>query len=164
MPTDESDLEVASQALFNLGRKFSKFPQHDFLSAKQGRPVELSYILVVQAIAARQGMEQEVTIGTIATHLEIDPSTASRLVAMTERAGYLARKTSLADGRATQLELTPAGVKLAADARQFQQSIFEQITSDWSDEERRTFVPLFIKFVDGVVESLAVQRRAEINK
>ena len=155
--SEKVDIEAASQALFQLGRKFAKFPQHEYLASQAGRGLELSYILVVQATEARQNVEQEVTIGSIAAHLEIDPSTASRLVAMTERAGYLARKSSVADGRATQLELTPAGVKLAADARQFQRAIFEEVTAGWSAEERQTFVPLFIKFVEAVSESLAAQ-------
>jgi DNA-binding MarR family transcriptional regulator len=150
------DSDAASQALFRFGRIFGKFPLRQQLS--EGRHgVELSHVLVVEAVEAGQHADREVTIGSVANYLEIDPSTASRLVAMTLRAGYLARTKSLVDARAVQLELTPAGVQLAADARHYQREIFEQATGDWSDDEREIFARLFIKFVNAVVDLRVAQ-------
>lgn len=76
---------------------------------------------------------------------------------MSERAGYLTRSPSAQDGRASQLELTPAGAKLAADARHYQQEVFEQAMAGWREEERQQFTPLFVRFVGNVLEMLAVQ-------
>lgn len=157
------ELEAASQALFRYGRIFGKFPLRQQLS--DGRHgVELSHVLVVEAVEVGQQADQEVTIGSVATYLEIDPSTASRLVAMTLRAGYLARTKSLVDARAVQLELTPAGVQLAADARHYQREIFEQATNEWSDDERQIFAQLFIKFVDVVTDLRSAQEMGEGGK
>ena len=155
--TDEA-VEQASYALFRLGRKFSKFPQHQYLDVEQGRGLELSHILVVQAVQARQAMTQEATIGSIAAEMELDPSTASRLVAVTQRAGYVTRKASTADGRVAQVELTAAGEKLAAAAQDFQRQTFEAIMGAWSADERATFIPLFVKFVEDVINALAVDQ------
>jgi DNA-binding MarR family transcriptional regulator len=159
-PNDKIDVEMASRALFRLGRKFARFPLHELLETDQRHSLELSYILVVQAIEERQKVGQEANIGSIAADLEIEASTASRLVAAAERAGYIMRKKSSADGRATLIELTQAGIRLAQDARGFQKSVFEAITATWSDEERAIFVPLFIRFVDDLIEMWAEQKSA----
>nr|MBA3450040.1 hypothetical protein [Chloroflexia bacterium] len=52
-------LEEASRALFQLGRTFARMPLRGILASPTGRGVELSSILVVQAIAAAAGEEQE---------------------------------------------------------------------------------------------------------
>src|SRR4051794_19677663 len=83
---DPAVLDDAGRALFSLGRLFSKPPPPPAESG--GRTVELSRILVVQAIeAGPTGPDREMTVGTVAARLDIDPSTASRLVAETIRDG-----------------------------------------------------------------------------
>ena len=155
-PADAAALDEAGQALFRLGRLFTRPPQHQAPQGPAGQPVELSRILVVQAIAAGpDDPGQELTIGTVAARLDIDPSTASRLVAETIRDGYLARTPSPADARRVRLELTAAGRALDADARRYQRAVFDRITQDWSDEERREFARLFIKFAAAVAEARA---------
>jgi DNA-binding MarR family transcriptional regulator len=153
-PASAAVLDEAGQALFRLGRLFARPPQHQAPKGRAGQPVELSRILVVQAIAAGpDGPGQELTVGTVAARLDIDPSTASRLVAETIRDGYLARTASPADARRVRLELTAAGRALAADARRYQRAVFDHVTRDWSDEERRDFARLFIKFAAAVAEA-----------
>jgi DNA-binding MarR family transcriptional regulator len=155
-PTDASVLDEAGQALFRLGRLFTRPPQHQAPKGPAGQAVELSRILVVQAIAAGPDEpDQELTVGTVAARLDIDPSTASRLVAETIRDGYLARIASQADARRVRLALTDAGDALAADARRYQRAVFEQVTRDWSDQERHEFARLFIKFAAAVAEARA---------
>lgn len=155
MEDNLQSVEAAGEALFRLGRKFSRFPQREVLSAKQGRGVELSHILVVQAVEARQRLEDEVLIGSVATYLEIDASTASRLVATSQRGGYLTSQPSSVDRRATTLTLTPSGTKLADDAKAFHHSVFEKVTDGWTGEEKRIFIPLFLRFVDQVINALS---------
>lgn len=149
-------LDQASQALFNLGRLFSKPLSPHRPAESGGRAVELSRILVVQAIeAGSTGPDREMTVGTVAARLEIDPSTASRLVAETIRDGYLARTASQTDARRVPLTLTAAGRALATDARRYQRAVFEQVTRDWSDEERREFARLFVRFAAAVADARA---------
>jgi len=122
------------------------------------RALELSRILVVQAVeAGATDPGEEITIGVVARWLDIDPSTASRLVSETIRAGYLFGAPSSTDARRTRLTLTDAGHALAVAARRYQRATFEHITREWPDGERQEFARLFIKFADSLTESRASQ-------
>ncbi len=156
-PEGSSVLDDAGQALFRLGRIFSKQPMSQVLMGRTGRAVELSRVLVVQAVEA--GPEEpgrEVTVGMVADRLGIDPSTASRVVAETIAAGYLSRVASAADGRRVHLALTDAGRTLSAQARRYQRGVFEHVTRDWSDQERHAFAGLLTRFVDAVTDTRAM--------
>jgi DNA-binding MarR family transcriptional regulator len=148
-----SQLDQAGQALFRLGRIFSKQPMREQLMGYMKNAVELSRILVSEAVA--MGPEepgQEITVGVVAERLAIDPSTASRLVAETMNAGYLSRSPSQIDSRRIQLALTEAGRELVENAHHYQRSVFEQITSNWPEDERQEFARLLIKFVASFAE------------
>ena len=142
----ESVLDQAGQALFRLGRIFSRRPMKDQLRKHTGQVIELSRILVTEA-------EQEVTVNVVAERLGIDPSTASRLVAETIAEGYLARLSSHTDNRRLRLELTDAGRKLVANAHEYQRIVFEHVTRDWTETEQQEFARLLIKFVASVADT-----------
>jgi len=153
-----SVLDEAGQALFRLGRIFSRQPMRQRVTEHSKRALELSWILVVQAVeAGATESGEEMTVGVVAQRLDIDPSTASRLVSETIRAGYLSGAASPADARRIRLALTAAGRKLVADARRYQRATFDRITRDWSQRERDEFARLFVKFADAVAESRAGQ-------
>jgi DNA-binding MarR family transcriptional regulator len=155
-PTSSPLLEEAGQALFRLGRFFARESMQRVVGEGTGRSTELSRALVVQAVEpGPAGPEQEVTVGLVAERLGIDPSTASRLVAETLRAGYLTRAASPLDARRVRLELTDAGRELAENVRRYQGAVFEQVTRDWSDRERQEFARLFITFAQAVAEHTA---------
>ena len=150
----ESALDQAGQALFRLGRIFSRYPMKDQLQKHTGQAIELSRILVTEAVATGSGeSDQEITVSVVAGRLGIDPSTASRLVAETIGAGYLARLPSQIDNRRLRLELTDAGRKLVANAHQYQRRVFEYVTRDWTETEQQEFAELLIKFVTSVAET-----------
>jgi len=149
----ESALDQAGQALFHMGRLFSRHSMKDLLQKHTGQVVELSRILVTEAVATGPVKpDQEVTVGVVAERLGIDPSTASRLVAETVGAGYLARLPSHTDSRRLRLELTDAGHKLVANAHQYQRKVFEYVTRDWTEAEQQEFARLLVKFVASVAE------------
>lgn len=52
------------------------------------------------------------TLNGLAAELYLDKSTASRVVAVLERKGYVSRTPSPDDARATRLDVTPAGRRL----------------------------------------------------
>lgn len=152
-----STLDAAGQALFRLGRFFSKHPMREQLMQRTGKAVEVSRIMVAEAVAA--GPEepgQEMSVGVVASRLGIDPSTASRLVMETINAGYLSRTTSQADNRRLRLELTDAGRELVEAAHQYQRMVFEYVTREWSEQERQEFARLLSKFVASVIETRAM--------
>lgn len=149
----EAVLDAAGHALFQLGRVFSRHPLHRMLHEHSGRPVQLSQILVAQAVADVQAKSgYDTTVGAVAERLAIDPSTASRLVAETIGAGYLSRAASPTDGRRSLLVLTDAGRALVAHALRYQRSVFEQVTQMWPEQEQLAFAHLFIQFAHAVIE------------
>jgi DNA-binding MarR family transcriptional regulator len=147
-------LDEASQALFRLGRLFSRQPGKNHRRSDAGQAAELSHILVTEAVAGGSvEVGREVTVGVVAERLGIDPSTASRLVAETIEAGYLARLPSQLDKRRLCLELTDRGRDLNAHAQAYQRAVFEHVTREWTADEQREFARLLIKFVAVVADS-----------
>lgn len=151
-------LSEAAEALFRFGRLFSRVGVSTGGIGQHVRPVELSRILVVQAVeTAHSRTQQEVTVGVIAQHLAVEPSTASRLVADTIKDGYILRRVSSLDSRRVHLDLTDAGRTLAQEVRTYQRHVFQQVTREWTNDERTAFARLFVQFTDAIAESLQTQ-------
>lgn len=151
-------LAEAAESLFRLGRLFSKMGVLSSGTRRSARVVDLSRILVVQAVESIQAQSnQDATVGMIAQQLAVEPSTASRLVADTIKDGYVSRSVSLIDSRRVQLELTEAGRLLGQDARAYQTDIFRQVTHDWTEAERSEFARLFVQFTAAVADTLRSQ-------
>ncbi len=152
-------LTEAAEALFRLGRLFSRIgvpPTSG--SGRTARAIDLSRILIVQAVEAVQTRtRQEVTVGMIAQHLAVEPSTASRLVADAIKDGYLVRSVSPADSRRVQLDLTDTGRTLVQDAHTYQINVFRQVTHDWTEIERSEFARLFVQFTAAVAAAIQPQ-------
>jgi DNA-binding MarR family transcriptional regulator len=156
-------LTQAAEALFRLGRLFSRIGIPASSVGSTARRVELSRILVVQAIdTVQRETEQEITVGVIAQQLAVEPSTASRLVADAIKDGYITRGISSTDNRRVQLDLTDSGRTLIREVRKYQQDVFEQLTHDWTESERAEFARLFVQFSGAVVELLQTQARREV--
>ena len=151
----QDDLSLqAGNALFRLVRTFSRYPMRDQLMERAAQNIDLSRILVAEAVAAAsEKSEREVTVGVVAERLDIEPSTASRLVAETIGAGYLIRMPSLTDNRKIHLQLTDAGRELVTNAHKYQKEVFEYFTRDWPETERQELAQLLIKFVTSIVET-----------
>jgi DNA-binding MarR family transcriptional regulator len=161
-------LDAAGQALFQLGRHFGRQPLPAILDGRSARAVELSRVLVVQAVTDELGglagpnePPTEVTVGAIAERLGVDPSTASRLVAETIRSGFLVRSPSTVDGRRACLMLTEHGRALDAASRRFQRQVFEQATQGWTACDRQAFARLFVRFAASVADLRAAQLSRE---
>ncbi len=147
VPDPLSPSGEAGKALFRLGRFFGRQSLPQSLVGRTESGVELSQILAVQAVEAGLESAQEITVGTVAQYLGLDPSTASRVIADAVRDGLLARAASQADGRRSLLELTQDGRALASAASSYQRSVFEAVTASWPDAERQEFARLFVRFV-----------------
>jgi DNA-binding MarR family transcriptional regulator len=159
-PSPDTDLLLtqAAEALFRFGRLFSKIDIAPLAAGRTPQAVELSRILIVQAIEALQGSaEQDITVGRIAQQLAVEPSTASRLVADAIGDGYLLRSVSPEDKRRVQLELSERGRALAKDVRAYQLAVFHHVTATWVDDERAIFARLFLQFTEAVAEAVHTQ-------
>lgn len=156
-------LAQAGQALFRFGRLFSRYPMREQLIRQTGKLLELSHVLVSEAVASEEevaGEHGEVTVGAVAEYLAIDPSTASRLVSETIAAGYIARAPSQVDNRRIRLTLTDVGRTLVTHAHDYQRDVFLQMTSEWSDDERREFARQLIRFVAAIADFTFEQKHS----
>ncbi|HEU5156953.1 MAG TPA: MarR family winged helix-turn-helix transcriptional regulator [Streptosporangiaceae bacterium] len=129
-----------------------------------GRPVQTSSLLVVHAVAQLSPgaggcappprtaeRSEDVTVGSVAELLGIDPSTASRLVGHAIDAGFIARRPSPRDARRANLQLTDAGRRLKAVADRFRRAYLAELLADWNEGERAEFARLLSRFTDAAV-------------
>ncbi|MDN3359983.1 MarR family winged helix-turn-helix transcriptional regulator [Actinomadura sp. DC4] len=113
-----------------------------------GRPIQLSSLLVIHAIAGYGEGDDDVTVGAVADYLDIDPSTASRLVGHAIDAGFVSRSPSPVDARRAHLRLTEAGDRVRGLTDDFRQRFIAQLVADWTDGERREFARLLGRFAE----------------
>ncbi len=121
-----------------------------------GGRVEMSSVLVVEA-CARAGSTSvvEVTVGDVAAFLDVEPSTASRLVERAVTAGLVRRTPSTASARRTALDLTEAGRALRARATAARLDWLSRVVAEWSHEDLRAFAAALARFADAVATTPA---------
>jgi DNA-binding MarR family transcriptional regulator len=165
-------LAAIGAALFHLRRVWIKPDMMKRIRARTaggpgGRPLQISNLMVVNAVAALtdeppvdgpgapsggEGGEAEVsceiTVGAVADRLEIDPSTASRLVGHAIDAGLVSRRPSPVDARRANLGLTDAGRRVKQVADRYRRAYFDGLMNDWTDAERAEFARLLTRFAD----------------
>ncbi|WP_416973828.1 MarR family winged helix-turn-helix transcriptional regulator [Streptomyces sp. 4F14] len=144
MSDTDSPEPASGPALFRVVRVLGRQPG----SVEQDR---LIHILVVQAVGEPASPDDpEVTVGSVAERLKLDPSTASRMVSDAVKSGYVAQGASVRDSRRRVLALTPDGVELLARAREFQQRVFDGLVAGWEEGEVREFSRLLVRFAEAV--------------
>jgi DNA-binding MarR family transcriptional regulator len=133
--------------MFRLGRLIPRTVAQ-VVADGSGEALSLQRILVVDAIDVERSQGSDATVGSVAAHLGVDPSTASRLVAEAVRSGSVQRVASQQDGRRVHLRLTDRGEELLAGSRRFQQAVFERLTQQWSERDKHQLARLMIKLLD----------------
>src|SRR5690606_33136920 len=116
-----------------------------------GRPVELSVLRVLRAIAAAG---DEPGVAGVADLMRVDQSTASRAVDAAVEGGHVARAPSAADRRRTILSLTADGRALLDDVHSARTALLAEMTRGWSDTDLATLATLLDRFVNDVTTSL----------
>ncbi|MGP4029977.1 MarR family winged helix-turn-helix transcriptional regulator [Actinomadura sp. 3N407] len=168
-PAPDPVLTDISVALLQLRRAWAKPDLMKRIRAQTpaetgGRPLQISNLMVVNAVAALTATGErepgpadepscEVTVGAVAERLEIDPSTASRLVGHAIDAGLLSRRPSPVDARRANLGLTEAGRRVKQVADRFRRAYFDELMSGWSARERTEFARLLTRFVDAAARA-----------
>ncbi|MDT0274760.1 MarR family winged helix-turn-helix transcriptional regulator [Blastococcus goldschmidtiae] len=92
--------------------------------------------------------------GALADELRADPSTVSRHVAVLVGEGLARRVADPADGRATRLVVTDAGLAALAAMRREQTAMLSRITADWDEADLTVFTGLFNRFLDDFAAAL----------
>ena len=111
--------------------------------------LEISHLDVLDAVR-RAEPEGEVTVGTIADFMRIDPSRASRIVSDMVARGALRREASQADARRIIVVMTDLGKKLMREVQAVKRGVIETILADWPADDVAAFAVLFDKFVAGM--------------
>lgn len=126
-------LEELADALNNLRRIWDRpGMKRRFLSALR-EPVELGVLRTLRAV--EQAEHDEACVGDVAATLEVEASTASRLVEQSVSSGYVRRAASQRDRRRTRLELTPAGARLLKRASRVRRELLAEVTADWTEND-----------------------------
>jgi DNA-binding MarR family transcriptional regulator len=136
VPTDAARTALAAldAALLDVRRLGRRPGYRARLLAAVGDEVDASTVRVLRAVE-RQEPRGEVCVGDVATQLEVDPSTASRLVDQQVTAGYLARARSDQDRRRSTLQLTEAGRALLGEVTVARLDLLDEVTADWSTDD-----------------------------
>jgi DNA-binding MarR family transcriptional regulator len=116
---------------------------------RAGTGMELSHLDLL-LLVHRLEPTQEITVGTLARHMNLDHSRASRIVAELVKRGLLRRGLSQEDARRSLVVLTPNGNACLDRMREIKHETMEQVLSEWSREDLRAFADLFDRFVESI--------------
>jgi DNA-binding MarR family transcriptional regulator len=158
-PHVDASVAEIERAAFQLRRLWAKPHLLQRLRqecGQEGRPIQLSSLLVIHAIA---GQGDDVTVGAVADYLDIDPSTASRLVGHAIDAGFISRTPSPVDARRARLRLTEAGDRVRRLTDEFRRNFIAELVSDWTEEDRSEFARLLGKFARAAANKRDQQTR-----
>lgn len=139
-------LAALDEALVRLRRLWTSSRAH--VVDDLGHRVEMSSVLVVEACARAAG--GETAVGDVAAFLDVEPSTASRLVDRAARAGLVDRAVSEVDARRSSLVLTDAGRALRARAVAARLDWLGGVVQDWPQAEVRALAEALTRFADAV--------------
>lgn len=92
--------------------------------------------------------------GALAEQVRADPSTVSRHVAALVEEGLVRRVADAADGRATQLVVTDAGIAALAQLGRDRAAVVDRITTAWNPDDLAAFSDLLGRFLDDLAAAL----------
>lgn len=138
----KSEVHGIDDALVRLRRLWS--------TSARGSAVEMSGVLVVEA-CARAG-DEGATVGEVARFVDVEHSTASRLIERAVRGGLVERTASARDARRAALRLTPAGRRLRERSVTFRTAWLTSTLDGWSATDVAAFGRLLGRFAQAVNE------------
>ena len=127
-----------------------------------GRCVYLAKLMACIAISEHSEMpdhgkhsdSHSPSVKEIAQILDLEHSTASRILSEAEAEGLVERDTDPEDRRRTIVGLTADGRSAVTDSVQMRSVVLAQVLSTWDAKEIRTLVELLEKFSDTVSERM----------
>ena len=113
----------------------------------------------VLGLLARAGEQR---LGQVAAHLEVDPSVASRQVAMLEQLGYVTRRPDPADRRAQLLAISPAGLAARDGYLAMRAQWVAEALRGWDDAEVAHLVTRLKQLVGDLHCAIAAHQRPAV--
>lgn len=96
----------------------------------------------VIALLAHLKMVGPLRASDLAERACLDASTVSRHLSSLENDGFLVRTPDPGDGRATLLQVTKAGERVVAEARQQRLAMLSDAVADWTEKDVATLTRL----------------------
>ncbi|QKD05469.1 MarR family winged helix-turn-helix transcriptional regulator [Mesorhizobium loti] len=128
--------------------------------------LEVSHLDAIIALSAvvSDTPQDEVTVGTIAERMGIDPSRASRISADLVERGYAFRVASQLDARRICLRPTAKSERLVTAVRQTKWRIFAGALAQWDEQDLVTFAALLERFAGWAIDDAGMSRSADAVK
>lgn len=114
-----------------------------------GRTIDIAKVMACLAIADLAQPEDHVApvaVKDVAATLALEHSTTSRLLAETETAGLVRRRTDPADRRRTTVELTATGRAVVEQSAAIRTWAIDNLLSGWEPADVVTFTELIERF------------------
>lgn len=149
-PHSLEDLVRLDRALMRLRRLIFRPETQSIPIPSLGRTVDLAKVMACVAIAEGpeiMGLEHPPTVKDIAMILELEHSTASRMLTEAEADGLVVRSTDPSDRRRTIVELTADGRALLADSQRIRTWAIGGVLSEWDPSEVEQLSALLEKLV-----------------
>ena len=149
-PHTVEELARLDRAFLRLRRLIFRPETQSIPIPSLGRTVDLAKVMACVAIAEGpeiMGLEHAPTVKDIAMILELEHSTASRMLTEAEADGLVVRSTDPADRRRTIVELTADGRALLADSQRIRTWAIGGVLSDWDPSEVENLAGLLEKLV-----------------
>ncbi len=102
--------------------------------------------MVTEAVVDLQG-DEGATVNQVADELGIDQSGASRFIARAVERGYVRKAPAASDARQRRVLVTDAGLTMLDAAHRWQESVFAELTADWSPDDVRRFADYLRRFL-----------------
>jgi DNA-binding MarR family transcriptional regulator len=151
MSADESLAADLSRLWRELGTVLASRRLLASLSGEAARRLTPTKLRALELLAERGGLR----IGDLAACMAVDETTATRLADRLESMGAAARAPHAGDRRATIVELTPDGERLAGDAARRRREFVRDVLEALDPEEREELVRLTEK------ATAALRKRSE---
>ncbi|MEL6335203.1 MAG: MarR family winged helix-turn-helix transcriptional regulator [Pseudomonadota bacterium] len=111
-----------------------------------GQPIAMSVLRALFAIDSLAS--KDTSVGDVAAELEVDASTASRLVENAVANGYAVRKPSAIDRRKSVLSLTESGRNVLLKARSGREQLLAEVTNSWTRDDIELIAELLNRLHD----------------
>ncbi|CAB4953640.1 unannotated protein [freshwater metagenome] len=121
-----------------------------------GRQLDMAKIFACDALSELEESSSSVSVKDVATALDLEHSTVSRLLGEIEEDGLLTRGVDPNDRRRTTVELTSLGRAVVADATAISRFFTRTLLSEWPREDVEVLTDLMTRLSDTVHERLGL--------
>ncbi len=115
-----------------------------------GRQVDIAKIFACDAVEELSSAGGSVTVKDVASSLDLEHSTVSRLLSEAETEGFLTRGTDPDARRRTTVELTEVGHAVVSDANAMTRFFTRLLLADWERDDLEQLTRLLGKLADTV--------------